>query len=194
MFCVLHQYLFSCLVFCELCLSCGFVLTASLLWTNLVQVCRLFLLCIDDFWVGCIVISVTVWLHSSWRLFPEVYGWWLYLPLWQSSNDEIFLNHVVCLMLLHLCYCIFFFLWLYTKQTWVLSVAIQVWHLLLLSIQCQYNLTNMVTSATVTAQLPCLLCLLVLLMFSIGSLLPLLLIAQNGMVFIQRLLIKHIIG
>ena len=41
-------------------------------------------------------------------MLPEIYDQWLYLPLLQSSNDEISLNCVVSLMLLLLCYCIFF--------------------------------------------------------------------------------------
>ena len=52
--------------------------------------------------------SSTVWLHPSWRLLPEIYGWWLHLPLWQSSNDVISVKHVVCLMLLFLFSCICF--------------------------------------------------------------------------------------
>ena len=42
MLCVLHQCLCSYLVFHHLCFPCGFVSTASLLWTDLVQVCWLF--------------------------------------------------------------------------------------------------------------------------------------------------------
>ena len=81
--------------------SLSFCFTACLLWTDLLQVCRLILLCTDVFWVACTVISQTVWLHLSWSVLSEVYDQWLYLHLWQSGNDDITLNHVVCLMLLY---------------------------------------------------------------------------------------------
>ena len=56
--CQLHKCLIPSLVLHHLCFICGFVLAASLLWMDLVQVCILYLFCIGEFWVICVVIPV----------------------------------------------------------------------------------------------------------------------------------------
>ena len=57
---VWHWYLTACLVFLHLCLQCGFVWIASLLWINLVQACIWFSLCIDVFLAEFAVVSVII--------------------------------------------------------------------------------------------------------------------------------------
>ena len=107
----LLQYLFLCVWYFIL-----FVFLVVLAWLSAfheqikAQVCRLFLLHSDEFCVICIVISTIVLLHPSWILLPEINGRCFYLPFWQSSNGEISLNHVTCLMPPFPLYCTFFLL------------------------------------------------------------------------------------
>ena len=62
-----------CFIIHHLCFLCGFLLIASLLWTDLVQICILFLLCIVEFCEVCIVFFEIMWLHF-WRLLLGVWG------------------------------------------------------------------------------------------------------------------------
>ena len=103
---VLEHCLSLGLIFHHLCFLHDFILITSLLWTY-----KVFTL------YGWSLSSVHCNLCNSmatyWWLLPEVYSWWLYLPLWQSSNDEM-------------CYCIFF-----SAADWLLLVkAIGLWILL----------------------------------------------------------------
>ena len=112
---VLHQCLFSCWVFyhtptCADCLNWkylhGSVVTSSLLWISLVQVC-IGWFCIVRLLVVYIEISAIVLLHLFWILLPMGCGLLLYLPLRQSNSGEISLVNVWSLM--HLCVAISFF-------------------------------------------------------------------------------------
>ena len=56
--CILHLCSCSYPIFLHVYFLCSFVLRASLLWT--VQICLLFLTCVDELWVLCIVVSETM--------------------------------------------------------------------------------------------------------------------------------------
>ena len=89
--CVLHKCLCSYPVFLHLSFICCFVLTASLLWTDSVQVCIL-LHCIDELLVVCIIVSEAMYWHLFSKLLPEICAQVLYLPLRQNIPDDTFLK------------------------------------------------------------------------------------------------------
>ena len=77
-----------------------YVMTTSLLWIGLVQTCILYWFCLGGSLVVCIVVFVTAWLCPFWIMLPVACDLWLCVPLWQSSNGKIFLEHEVTIKLL----------------------------------------------------------------------------------------------
>ena len=117
MYCHAIWYISSCLYVINIKLSannfCIFVFLVDLsgkpsAMKNLVLACIWFLLCIDAFWVEFVKFSVIALLYHFQRFLLVVCNLWLYSPCWQSSNDGICQAHVVYLVPLFQCCCIYF--------------------------------------------------------------------------------------